>query len=97
MIYFLLCYNEDPDIPPLLLHFDNASPHRSRATQAFLQENDLDILPAPAYSPDLAPSDFFLFGYLKGELKGKVFLNAESLKAEIDKLVNTTEKNKVII
>jgi hypothetical protein len=25
-------------------------------------------VPHPAYSPDLAPSDFFLFGYLKEKL-----------------------------
>jgi hypothetical protein len=25
-------------------------------------------LPHPAYSPDLAPSDFFLFGYIKEKL-----------------------------
>jgi hypothetical protein len=24
----------------------------------------------PAYSPDAAPSNFFLFGYLKGEMAG---------------------------
>jgi hypothetical protein len=24
----------------------------------------------PSYSPDLAPSDFFLFGYVKGKLMG---------------------------
>jgi hypothetical protein len=24
----------------------------------------------PAYSPDAAPSDFFLFGYLKDEMAG---------------------------
>jgi hypothetical protein len=26
--------------------------------------------PHPRYSPDLAPSDFFLFGYVKGKLMG---------------------------
>jgi histone-lysine N-methyltransferase SETMAR len=26
--------------------------------------------PHPPYSPDLAPSDFFLFGYVKGKLMG---------------------------
>jgi hypothetical protein len=29
-------------------------------------------VPHPAYSPDLAPSDFFLFGYLKSKLQGIV-------------------------
>jgi hypothetical protein len=26
--------------------------------------------PRPSYSPDLAPSDFFLFGYINGKLMG---------------------------
>jgi len=30
-------------------------------------------LPHPAYSPDLAPSDFHLFGLLKDALEGKRF------------------------
>ncbi|UYV68183.1 hypothetical protein LAZ67_5003286 [Cordylochernes scorpioides] len=30
-----------------------------------------EVLEHPAYSPDLAPSDYFLFGLLKKELKGK--------------------------
>jgi hypothetical protein len=30
-------------------------------------------LPQPPYSPDLAPCDFFLFGYLKKELQGMNF------------------------
>jgi hypothetical protein len=32
--------------------------------------NRMKQAPHPLYSPDLAPSDFFLFGYIKGELMG---------------------------
>jgi hypothetical protein len=32
-----------------------------------------------AYSPDLAPCDFFLFGYLKENLAGQCFHNDEEL------------------
>jgi hypothetical protein len=31
------------------------------------------LVPQPPYSPDLAPCDFFLFGYLKQPLEGKHF------------------------
>ncbi|UYV83615.1 hypothetical protein LAZ67_23001636, partial [Cordylochernes scorpioides] len=34
----------------------------------------------PAYSPDLAPSDYFLFGLLKKELKGKRFVSDEDVQ-----------------
>jgi histone-lysine N-methyltransferase SETMAR len=35
--------------------------------------------PHPPYSPDLAPSDFDLFGYIKGCLAGLSFENADEL------------------
>jgi hypothetical protein len=36
-------------------------------------------VPHPAYSPDLAPSDFFLFGTLKTELQNYEIHNREHL------------------
>ena len=34
---------------------DNARPHSARLTQDFLRANGVQILPWPAYSPDLSP------------------------------------------
>ena len=34
------------------------------------KELGLKRLDSPPYSPDLAPSDFFLFGYLKRKIEG---------------------------
>jgi hypothetical protein len=34
-------------------------------------------IPDPAYSPDLAPSDLFLFGLLKEKLRGTVLTDEE--------------------
>jgi hypothetical protein len=36
-----------------------------------------------AYSPDLAPSEFFLFGYLKQQLQRVYIPDRERLKSEI--------------
>ncbi|GFR66869.1 histone-lysine N-methyltransferase SETMAR [Elysia marginata] len=44
----------------ILLH-DNARPHTSRPTQDALRQLELTTLPDPAYSPDLAPYDYYLF------------------------------------
>lgn len=55
----------------LLLHHDNASAHTAAASLDFLQENSMQLVTHPPYSPDLAPCDFFLFPRLKKQLKGK--------------------------
>ncbi|CAF5055852.1 unnamed protein product, partial [Rotaria sp. Silwood1] len=50
------------------LHHDNAKPHQTNAIKIFLQQQEVMLMPHPPYSPDLAPSDFWLFGYLKQQL-----------------------------
>jgi hypothetical protein len=51
----------------LVLHMDNASAHRARLTARNLEDNRITASPHPAFSPSLAPSDFFFFGALKGQ------------------------------
>ncbi|GFO43051.1 histone-lysine N-methyltransferase SETMAR [Plakobranchus ocellatus] len=54
----------------VVLQHDNATPHSANLTQQWLQRYGWEILPHPAHSPDLAPSDFHLFGPLKRHLGG---------------------------
>ncbi len=44
----------------------------------------MKLLPHPAYSPDLAPSDFFLFAWIKKELRGVRFPTIEALETTVD-------------
>ena len=61
----------------VLLHQDNAPCHKSLATMAKLRLR-FELLPPPPYSPDLAPSDYYLFADLKKMLQGKrVYFNEE--------------------
>ncbi|GBM72519.1 hypothetical protein AVEN_263464-1 [Araneus ventricosus] len=53
----------------ILLH-DNARPHTARKTQELLQKFKWEVWSHPPYSPDLAPSDYFLFPELKEHLSG---------------------------
>lgn len=62
----------------LLLH-DNARPHVSRQTTGDIRKLGWTVLQHPPYSPDLAPSDYHLFGPLKDELRGTRFHNNEDL------------------
>ncbi|RUS70334.1 hypothetical protein EGW08_021903 [Elysia chlorotica] len=57
-------------VKDVVIQHDNARPHTSRQTQCALQQLELPTIPHPPYSPDLAPSDFFLFPLLKEHLKG---------------------------
>ena len=58
------------------LHCDNAKTH---LIDEKLRTLNVPRLPHPAYSPDLAPCDFFLFGYVKLRLEGRVFSSDEEL------------------
>jgi histone-lysine N-methyltransferase SETMAR len=56
----------------VLLQHNNARPHTARATQERIQELQWELPEHPPYSPDLAPSDFHLFGLLKTTLVANV-------------------------
>ena len=62
----------------LLLH-DNAPAHRSMMAVHTSMQCGFKILLHPPYSPDLAPSDFFLFPSLKKHLKGQRFHSNEDV------------------
>jgi hypothetical protein len=49
----------------MLLQHDNARPHTSLRTREHITKMSWTVLPHPPYNPDLAPSDFHLFGSLK--------------------------------
>jgi transposase len=55
------------------VHVDNAKPHTSKMSIETIEELGVIPVPQPPHSPDLAPCDFFLFGYLKQHLEGKHF------------------------
>ena len=72
-----------PSLQEVILHHDNARPHTAQATTAAIAVKGWSVLPHPAYSPDLAPSDFHLFGPLKDYLRGQKFNDDESVKAAV--------------
>jgi histone-lysine N-methyltransferase SETMAR len=63
----------------VVLHFDNASPHSASATASFLSSHRMKRAPHPPFSPDLAPSDFYLFGKVKTALNGAEFEDEQEL------------------
>jgi histone-lysine N-methyltransferase SETMAR len=78
----------------VLLHHDNARPHTAQATQKRIQELQGELPEHQAYSPDLAPSDFQLFGLLKkNHLGGKRFDNDKEAEIVVRKWLRQQSKD----
>ena len=71
----------------LLLH-DNAQPHTGIRTRAKLVSFRRTTLPQHPYSPDLAPSNYHLFGPMKEGLRGKHYSSNEEGKYVVKKWLN---------
>lgn len=92
----------------ILFHHDNAPAHSSIVAMSKIHELKFELIPHPPYSPDLAPSDYYLFPNLKKWLGGKRFksnevvieavnqyfeeLDESTFKTGITKLENRYEK-----
>ena len=66
----------------MLFHQENAVCHKSIATMAKLHKLHFELLLHPPYSPDVAPSDYYLFADLKRMLQGNGFGSNEQVIAE---------------
>ena len=76
----------------VLLQHDNARPHTARSTVATIQDLSFECLPHPPYSPDLAPSDFHVFGPLKEAMGGKSFRSDEEVQQAVHEWLNYQPK-----
>lgn len=63
---------------------DNARPHIAIKTKKKIAALKWTVLPHPPYSPDLAPSDYYLFRSLAHALEDKRFDDQDHLKSFID-------------
>lgn len=75
----------------VLFHHDNAPVHSSRVAQQKLAELRFQLLPHPAYSPDLAPSDYHLFPKLKTFLAGRKFESNEDVIQKVNQYFESIE------
>jgi histone-lysine N-methyltransferase SETMAR len=66
-----------------LLHHENKRPHDSAKTLDAITSLIPTVVPHPPYSPDLAPSGFWLFQQLKETLKGKNLSSSAKVEAAV--------------
>ena len=72
----------------VLLQQDNARVHTCKVAMAAVERNGYELIPHPAYSPDLAPSNFLLFPNLKKDICGLHFRSDEEVVTAVEEWVN---------
>jgi hypothetical protein len=66
-----------------MLHHDNAPAHALLLIHICLAKHQTSVVPHPPSSPNLAPSDFFLFAKIKTTLKGCRFQTMEEIQENV--------------
>jgi len=80
-----------------LIHLENAAAHNSRSSNECLEATNARRVPHPAYSPDLAPSDFFLFGFLKEKFRRIAHPDDEDLISRGQAIFNEIRESVLIL
>jgi histone-lysine N-methyltransferase SETMAR len=75
-----------------LLQHNNAQPHTARSTVATIHDLSFECLPHLPYSPDLAHSDFHVFGPLKEAMGGKSFGSDEQVQQAVHEWLRSQPK-----
>lgn len=76
----------------VLFHQDNAPVHKARVSITAILESGFELVDHPPYSPDLAPSDFFLFPKLKEHLRGQKFSGDDELMSAVNDWLEVQDK-----
>jgi len=76
-----------------ILHHNNAPTHMALSVMEFLETKQITVPERPAYSPDLAPSDFFLFTKIKEILKGRHFDDIDDIRSSTTAALKAIPQN----
>jgi hypothetical protein len=84
-----LCYPQGrrPRDRRVMVHFDKMLIHCTGTVRDRMAAAELERMEHPPYSPDLAPCDFFLFGYVKAKSMGKQYETPEHLVSEVRNII----------
>jgi len=76
-----------------LFQQDNAKPHTAKKTKKKFEELDgVEVLPHPAYSPDIAPSDYGLFRSMQHFLNGRRFESFDEVEKACQEFFDSKPK-----
>jgi hypothetical protein len=71
----------------MIVHADNAGLRVTKSVTEYMNHNSLKRAPHSPYSPNLAPSDFYRFGYFRHQLQGHEFTEGAELVSAISEIL----------
>ena len=77
-------------------HIDNARPHTAIKVIQYMDVHQMKRAPHPTFSPDIAASDFYLFGYLIDRLAELKFESPDELFEYINEILKKIQKETLI-
>jgi histone-lysine N-methyltransferase SETMAR len=77
----------------VLLQQDNARPHTAKETLQKIEElENIELLPHPAFSPDLESSDHYLFRSMAQFLLGRKFQSLADVEVAVEEYFVSKDK-----
>lgn len=71
---------------------DNARPHISRQSMQKIEEIGLQTITHPPYSPDLSPSDYYLFSPMKNAIRTIVYDDVDAIQQDLQNWFESKDK-----
>ena len=68
----------------MILQHDNARPYVAKSVKTYLETLKWEVLPHPPYSPDIAPSDYYMFRSMAHGLPDQQFRSYEDIEKWLD-------------
>ena len=77
----------------VLFHQDNAPAHKSVVAMAAVRDCGFELVDHPPYSPDLAPSDYFLFPNMNKHLAGKQYRTDDEVISAVEEFFKDQDES----
>ena len=76
----------------LIFQHDKARPHVAKPVKNYLENVGWEVLPHPPYSPDIAPSDYYLFDCMNNDLIGQRFTSSENIEKWVSDWITSKDE-----
>ena len=77
----------------VILQHDNARPHVAKPVKIYLETLKGQVLPRASYSPDIAPSDYYLFRSMAHGLADQQFCSYEDIEKWLNSWIVTKNEH----
>ena len=77
----------------MIVQHDNARPQVAKLVKAYLETLNWKVLPHPPYSPDIAPSKYYLFRSISHDLADQQFRSYEDIEKWLDSWIASKDEH----